>query len=93
MKKFFKQLLCRHENIETKTECSFDVFIIVKTQISCTACEKTFAQHPNAICCHVAHIQHEMIQEKFYSILKIPMQINGNYLQSIFEGKRNEQKV
>ncbi len=64
MIKIIKQWLCRHECIETKTESSSPEHVfIIKTIIQCMRCDKTFAQHPNAICCYVQHVQSNIMQD------------------------------
>jgi hypothetical protein len=64
MKKFFKQLFCRHEGIETITESnSPDKLFIVKSSIKCKTCEKVFDLHPNSPCCYVQHIHSQILLE------------------------------
>lgn len=66
MKKFFKQLVCRHEDILTITKTNLDSpMLIISSLIQCSKCEKTFAQHPNARCCYVYHLHNEIMQQKF----------------------------
>ena len=74
MKKFLKQFLCNHEDITTITKTNLESpMIIISSLIQCSKCEKTFAQHPNAQCCYVYHIHHEIMQQKFIESCK-----NGN---------------
>jgi hypothetical protein len=70
MKKLFKKLFCLHDAIETITEASQDRLLIIKTRIVCRKCNKSFANHPNALCCYVMHIQHKLIQEEFIEQIK-----------------------
>lgn len=78
MKKMIKQLFCDHE-ILTKTETSYPPpALIIKTVIQCTKCKKTFPIRPDMNCCHVQHIQHEIVQEYFYSQFNNGKQGNKN---------------
>jgi hypothetical protein len=71
MKKLIKQLFCRHTSIETKTESSTPEHIfIVKSIIQCRDCEKTFAQHPHANCCHVNHLHSQILYEYWVNKVK-----------------------
>lgn len=63
MKKFLKQILCKHEPVDMQTEVYIGNPFIVKTTIQCHDCKKTFAQHPNAVCCYVKHIQADAIAQ------------------------------
>jgi len=63
MNEFLKQCFCPHKDITTTTEVYVGSPFIVKSLIQCSTCKKTFAQHPNAKCCHVEHIHHQMIWE------------------------------
>lgn len=65
MFKLIKQYLCNHPDIIIKTETSVDGLIISKTLIQCNTCKKSFAQHPNQICCYVQHIHNNILYEKF----------------------------
>lgn len=63
--KLIKQFLCNHEDITTTTETNLESpILIVRSLIQCSQCKKTFAQHPNAQCCYIYHIHHEIMQEK-----------------------------
>ena len=70
MKKFFKQLFCDHA-ISIKTESwSPEHIFIVKTVIQCSKCEKTFPRHYEELCCHVQHIQHEIMRDYWLEKVK-----------------------
>jgi hypothetical protein len=77
MKKLIKQLFCRHEDITTKTESyTPDHVFIVKSIIQCNSCEKTFAMHPHAQCCHVQHIHSQIIYDYWVNKVKQGQQSN-----------------
>ena len=65
MRKFLKRLFCRHVYIKTITDSTLADLLIIKTLIKCENCDKSFAQHPSASCCYVAHIQYEIMREHF----------------------------
>lgn len=71
MKKFIKQLICRHNEITIKTESySPGHLFIVKSLIQCSSCEKTFTHHPNHQCCYVMHIHAEIIKDHWINKYK-----------------------
>ena len=76
MKKFFKQLLCSHSSIVTETVSSSpETSFMVSSVTMCKSCEKTFPQHPNAICCYVQHMHSQIILEYWTNKFKNNQQI------------------
>jgi len=70
MKKFLKQLFCKHESIYVKTEMSKDSLLIIKSLIQCENCKKCFTHHPNERCCYVMHLHGEIMKEHFIAQIK-----------------------
>jgi hypothetical protein len=68
--KAIKKFLCAHELIQTETTVLADSVFMIRTKIICTNCSKSFPLHPRANCCHVAHIQHELMREHLFKPFK-----------------------
>lgn len=74
MLRIIKKYFCNHDEIETKSETSLNSanngFFIVKTYIICNKCKKQFRRNKNEMCCHVMHIQYELIKECIQNQIK-----------------------